>query len=756
MDKKKVPLCRKKISINIKSKRKGFTLVELLGVIAILAVVIGLTVMMFINVRKNILKKEYENVISLVETKAALYANDTGITTVSIEKLINEGYLDPDDETDIYNPQDNTSMNCYVFRSELKNEEYIATILSANGRKEDGTCDAYEETSDLYICVMDSDGNCNKTVKSWYADNVTLGVRFGNGTMVPDQSKYEWTSNIGTTGTEATLKTKASTVSLGTYKVRVIMPEKIGEAKKDINIDKEKPAITDVDFDSVWSKEKTLTIHATDYNGSGVKGIYVGNSSTCTPSLNYENAVNNAITKKLAEGEYNACVIDNVGNVSNKPYKIKVDYVDKTGADSISLTPSTTVWVQSLNLYGKATDTRSGLVEYAFTTNALNPSNWTKISRTRDTEQTLANIRSNGIYYFWVKDAVGNVSKTSYDVRNIDNNIDSVRITSSTNDWVTSLRLTGNATDNKSGIIKYQFTTQNRQPTSWKTVTNTSSTTQYYDISQNGTYYFWVMDAAGNVASSSIYVGNIGKLYTKVVDPYSRNSSNIHDSVYIPNIKKIVNVTTDTGYASNYYISGNYVYYTVSGGRTYTDEEWDYCTEPSQSRYADEREGECLRYECYSGGYADRWGYCQGEFGPVYELRGDPYDARCYCKNGYVNSCSGSANTPCPRGYYRDRYGEDVPIYYYPGYDQVMGDSCDENFDTTLYGIVNCYWDEYRADCRNYETIYECDWDEELDGRWCYSCRRGELINRNRLCEYSCLVPFNYWEYRVTISYIAP
>lgn len=39
-------------------KNKGFTLVELLGVISILAIIIGLSVATFTNVRKNVLEND--------------------------------------------------------------------------------------------------------------------------------------------------------------------------------------------------------------------------------------------------------------------------------------------------------------------------------------------------------------------------------------------------------------------------------------------------------------------------------------------------------------------------------------------------------------------------------------------------------------------------------------------------------------------------------------------------------------------------
>ena len=98
-------------------KNKGFTLVELLAVIAILAIIIGLSFVIYSRVQSDVLEQELENTVSYIEVQAQNYANDTNITVVSVEDLILNGYVEPDDETDIYNPFDKTRLNCYILRS---------------------------------------------------------------------------------------------------------------------------------------------------------------------------------------------------------------------------------------------------------------------------------------------------------------------------------------------------------------------------------------------------------------------------------------------------------------------------------------------------------------------------------------------------------------------------------------------------------------------------------------------------------------
>ena len=82
-------------------KNKGFTLVELIAVIVIIALVLALTTGIFIGVRKNILEQVYENTINDILTKAESYAKETGMTgtiDINVVFLIKNGYLKADDD----------------------------------------------------------------------------------------------------------------------------------------------------------------------------------------------------------------------------------------------------------------------------------------------------------------------------------------------------------------------------------------------------------------------------------------------------------------------------------------------------------------------------------------------------------------------------------------------------------------------------------------------------------------------------------
>ena len=750
-------------------RKKGFTLVELLAVIAILAIIIGLSFVIFIRVQNDVLEKDLNNTILYIEAQAEKYANDTNITVVSVEDLILDGYVEPDDETDIYNPVDNTSLNCYIVKSTYKDGEFTAKLDfdSLLDRNENGTCNNYVQEAIISIGVKeDGKEEYDKEIKDWYKENVELAVLGANNNpLISDKATYEWRSNYGKISIDATVTTEVSEgiVSSIPYRVTINYEENEekynAEATAVINIDRESPRIISINVpnSTEYTTSKTVTITAIDGNGSGLKGIYVGKDiETCTEDLDYKEIDDNTvITEEIKEeGTYRACAIDNVGNVSEISEAFEIINVD--GAiDNISLTPDKTeITNDNIILTGKAQDEGAGIIGYGHFDNdnpdINNESIWTNISATNDEVTQNRTVSTNGTYYFCAKDALGNVGCAKYEVTNIDKKVPDLTLTANTTSYATTITLTGTATDNKdsnnaaSGIKRYQITTTSTKPTSgWTNASDGQmSITTTKSVNNNTTYYLWVEDNVGNVTSKSLRINNIIVLTSKTVDLYSESSSTIPSSLTIDNLVQFSNITVNNGSVSSKSVSGKNVNFTVTGGTTRSSSRTSTCTQLPNSYPAHVD----VIQNCYCRTGTLRGNMCTGE---SYQLQGNNSTMSCVCNNGRLNNCGDSgASTSCAPGYYRDG------SYYGCTFTFHDGGACNAANNTIVKEVghcyATCYFESYPATCTNYNDYY-CNYGDVQSYRTCYSCAKGTYSGGT--CKYSCQVNYQYWNYTVTINY---
>ena len=301
--------------------KKGFTLVELIVVVLITAIVVGIGVPVFINIRKNVLNSQFENVKSRIEDAAVKYANDTQIITVSVGKLIEEGYLTADDQNTIYNPVDNKSLNCKIVEVSLNNGTYTAK-LTDNGELEDGSCSTYDVSVASLIkisCYSETDdqneiAKCEETLKNtenkWYSGSVKLGLSDNISKKVTD---YRWQGATGEYSDNAEIIVTTDTIKSTSFNLSLTYEDGSSESSSTIlQIDNQKPVVIDVVKDDNWAgSKKKVTINASDNNGSGIAGYYVGKSETCDGEYVSDNKF------ELESGKYYTCVKDNAGNISD-------------------------------------------------------------------------------------------------------------------------------------------------------------------------------------------------------------------------------------------------------------------------------------------------------------------------------------------------------------------------------------------------------------------------------------------------------
>ena len=298
--------------------KKGFTLIELIAVLVVLSILITSSVAVFINIRNSVLKKEKNNLITYLETKAIEYANETNVTAVSVEDLIKIGLIKPDDETDIYDPVTRESMNCYIIDLVWEDGEYKAKFGSNVG-KNGTTCNEYTRRKNLVICQVVGN-NCNDIKKEhWFKDDITIGLKFVNGKRIIKESGYEinWKSNTGISSIEDTIKTNVDLIANINYTAKVIKDNEVSEASQIVNIDKEAPIINEIKYNTNWSEGKEIEIIASDGLGSGVGGYVIVLENEKCSGYN----TNNKITIK-SNGNYKVCIRDKAGNETEKVIKV--------------------------------------------------------------------------------------------------------------------------------------------------------------------------------------------------------------------------------------------------------------------------------------------------------------------------------------------------------------------------------------------------------------------------------------------------
>ena len=124
-----------------KLNKKGFTLVELIATIVVLALVVSISAYAITNIINSAKEKNYELLIKNIKDASETYyqeckykySNNSGITcndNVTLQELVNYGYLKgngtKDNKMEIINPKDNKNIGACSIA--VKNENGKLTI----------------------------------------------------------------------------------------------------------------------------------------------------------------------------------------------------------------------------------------------------------------------------------------------------------------------------------------------------------------------------------------------------------------------------------------------------------------------------------------------------------------------------------------------------------------------------------------------------------------------------------------------------
>ena len=189
--------------------KKGFTLVELLAVIVILAVLIGIAVPVYITVSKNIRENTYNSKKEQIALAAIKYANENNVSSsmeFTVTRLVVNNYYEAEKYIDevpfISNPLNvDDNMACHIVDISIDNNEYFATV-SDNADCSLSQSEAYDNKIKIRAFKLASDDAGNDIIgdeinifdesmeTDWVNTNILLAVTL-NEELLTSEEKAE-------------------------------------------------------------------------------------------------------------------------------------------------------------------------------------------------------------------------------------------------------------------------------------------------------------------------------------------------------------------------------------------------------------------------------------------------------------------------------------------------------------------------------------------------------------------------------------
>ena len=501
--------------------KKGFSLTELLAVIAILAIIFSLATAGIKQIHANIVGKQADNVKKYIEVGAEKYAKEknysNGNYSVIVQTLIDEGYIKSDDDGGkINNPDTKEPLNCYIVDISCENDKCQAKINFNKKSTEENQEICKEIINEKYeICYKDGDKCETIDEQKWFSGNVTLGVKKTDTDELITEGII-WTDNDGGRNEGKEYLIDVGEKGLYNKSVSASISTNSKPITKTIRIDKEKPYIkVSIEKENDKTSNKKVTITASDGNGSGIdkNTYYLGENENCDGTNLYNKNTKKQIINK--NGIYYVCIEDKAGNrkfdnfeintIFSKPSKVFINSSDNKAENEwhdndFSLNFSITEDIPVKYFYGTNSDelnNNSNHVDISAST--YNTTYYVKacLDTGDDLCKNVSTCTSNNLCS----------DLESYTV-NEDKIDPSVNVSKNTTSYAKSITITANFTDNESGLKGYKITTSSTTPTSWNDLSGKSDS-KSKEVTENGTYYIHVIDKAGRTNKTSIYINTV-------------------------------------------------------------------------------------------------------------------------------------------------------------------------------------------------------------------------------------------------------
>ncbi len=328
----------------MKNGKKGFTLIEIMATIAILAIILIIAVPIYNGVSKNINANIYESKMKEVLAKAESYAIENHAFVFDVKSLIESGVISADNETGIFvDPRTKRDMRCDVINAVYKDNHYEVSITESD------TCYNEEELENLYGLVTLKLYNENdEEVKpiegtDWLREKI-VKVRYE---FKENYKEYEANvSNVSWIGEcEASLSNESTCVietsEIKNVAINLEITINIGgteiksQVEKHVLVDLQNPNVIDgslvVNNAISTNALRRIEFELSDGNGSGVEYYSIVKARSCDTSeyeTNKKTVENRIQSENLDNGTYYICVEDKVGNKALTDYEIKINNVD--------------------------------------------------------------------------------------------------------------------------------------------------------------------------------------------------------------------------------------------------------------------------------------------------------------------------------------------------------------------------------------------------------------------------------------------
>ena len=415
---------------------KGFTLVEVMATIVILAVILLVAVPIYNGVRDSINENIYDSKIKEVLAKAESYATENHAFVFDIKTLIEAGEISADNETGTFkDPRTGRDMRCDIINAVYKENRYEVSITESD------ICYSLEELENLYGMVSlklynENNEEIKKLSDTEWIREGTVKVRYE---FKEEYKEYE--ENIGniewfgecnkenSTDSECIITTNEIQNATVRLELTINMDgvEMKNNVSENILVDLQRPSVIDgsvnVNNDISTNNERRVEFEISDGSGSGVRNYSIVKEKSCDGSEYEENkqtASDGVQSIYLGNGDYYICVEDKVGNkTSNEDLENPKNQIHVEGVDtSIPVISSFTIKsresgyndVDTTLAISASDDGGTNSLEMCISnTGYLQGCSWEKYSASKNWKVTGSLDGQSRTVYLSIRDSAGNI-----------------------------------------------------------------------------------------------------------------------------------------------------------------------------------------------------------------------------------------------------------------------------------------------------------------------------------------------------------